>query len=73
LLSVLGEVVEFELHLEWAGGLAALGVAQIRRDNAELLFELVEWVERVGREPRDRRVQPTAGMTSRGKPEPASS
>src|SRR5262249_18354721 len=39
-------------------GLAALGVAQIGRDHAELALELVERVERVGREARDRGVQP---------------
>src|SRR5271170_8267679 len=44
-----------------AGGLATLGVAQIGRDNAKLPLELVEWVERVRREPRDRRVEPAAG------------
>ena len=41
--------------------LAALGVAQIGRDNPEFALELVERVERVGREARDRRVQPAAG------------
>src|SRR6202030_1893181 len=29
-------------------------------DNAKLALELVEWVERVRREPRDRRVEPAA-------------
>src|SRR5262249_44693251 len=31
------------------------------RDNAKLVLELVEWVERERREPRDRRVEPAAG------------
>ena len=37
--------------------------AQIRRDNAVFVLELVERVERVARsrQPRDRRVQPAAG------------
>src|SRR6516225_365696 len=47
--------------LKRARGLAALGVAQIGRDNAKLPLELVEWVERVRRKPRDRRVEPAAG------------
>src|SRR6516225_3001100 len=49
------------VDLKRARGLAALGVAQIGRDNAKLPLELVEWVERVRREPRDRRVEPAAG------------
>src|SRR6266446_6154375 len=46
---------------EWAGGLAAIGVAQIRRDNAVLALELLHRVEGVVREARDRGVQPAAG------------
>src|SRR5262249_56199679 len=42
-------------------GLAALGVAQIGRDHAELVLELVHRVEGVGRETRDRGVQSTTG------------
>jgi hypothetical protein len=49
------------IDLKRTGGLATLGVAQIGRDNAKLALELVEWVERVRREPRDRRVEPAAG------------
>ena len=48
------------VRFERARGLSVLGVAQIRRDNAELPLELVDGVEGVGREPRDRRVQPAA-------------
>jgi hypothetical protein len=69
---VVGIGVPRPVDLKRAGGLAALGIAQIRRDNAKLALELVEWVEGVGREPRDRRVEPS-GMTSSGKPEPVSS
>src|SRR6266446_7957078 len=49
------------VDLKRTGGLATLGIAQIGRDNAKLALELVEWVERVRREPRDRRVEPAAG------------
>src|SRR5438093_2050641 len=49
------------VDLKRTGGLATLGVAQIGRDNAKLALELVEWVERVRREPRDRRVEPATG------------
>ena len=42
-------------------GLAAFGVAQIGRDNAKLVLELVHRIERMGREPRDRGVQTATG------------
>jgi hypothetical protein len=46
---------------ERAGGLAALGIAQIRRDDAVPALELVERVERMGRQARDRRIEAAAG------------
>jgi hypothetical protein len=55
---VVGIGVPRPVDLKRTGRLATLGVAQIRRDNAKLAFELVEWAERVGRKPRDRRVEP---------------
>ena len=58
---VVGIGVPGPVHLQRPRGLAALGVAQIGRDHAELALELVERVERVGREARDRGVQPAAG------------
>src|SRR5260370_41996319 len=58
---VVGIGVARPIGLERTGGLVTLGVAQIGRDNAKLAPELVEWVERVRREPRDRRVEPAAG------------
>src|SRR2546430_479395 len=53
--------VPWRVNFQGPRGLAALGVAQIGRDHAELALELVERVERVGREARDRGVQPAAG------------
>src|SRR5271168_4513791 len=58
---VVGIGVPRPIDLKRTGRLATLGVAQIARDNAKLALELVEWVERVRREPRDRRVEPAAG------------
>src|SRR6516165_780597 len=58
---VVGIGVPRPVDLKRTGGLATLGVAQIGRDNAKLPLELVEWVERVRREPPDRRVEPAAG------------
>src|SRR4051812_8161046 len=58
---VVGIGVPRPVDLKRSGGLAALGIAQIRRDNAKLAFELVKRVEGVGREPRDRRVEPATG------------
>src|SRR5216684_3682032 len=57
---VVSKGVPRPVRFERPGGLAALGVAQIGRDDAELPLELVERVERVGREARDRRIEPTA-------------
>src|SRR5262252_8099576 len=58
---VVGISVPRPIDLKRTGGLATLGVAQIGRDNAKLTLALVEWVERVRREPRDRRVEPATG------------
>src|SRR5262249_38765103 len=58
---IIGIGVPWPIDLKRTGGLATLGVAQIGRDNAKLTLELVEWVERVRREPRDRRVEPATG------------
>src|SRR3979490_1568915 len=53
--------VPWAVDRERTGGLAAIGVAQVGRDDAVLALELVERVEGVGREARDGRVQPAAG------------
>ena len=58
---VVGIGVPRPVDLERARGLAAIGVAQIRRDAAVFVLELLHRVERVVREARDRRVQPAAG------------
>src|SRR5215470_15301609 len=58
---VVGIGVPWPVHFQWPRGLTALGVAQIGRDHAELALELVARVERVGREARDRGVQPATG------------
>src|SRR5437868_9026752 len=58
---IVGIGIPRPVYLKRTGGLATLGVAQIGRDNAKLPLELVEWVERVRREPRDHRVEPATG------------
>src|SRR5262249_58500056 len=58
---VVGIGVPGPLHFQGPRGLAALGVAQIGRNHAELVLELVERVERMGREACDRGVQPATG------------
>src|SRR5262245_38632659 len=58
---IVGIGVPWPVHFQRPCGLAALGIAQIGRDHAELVLELVERVERVGREARDRGVQPATG------------
>src|SRR5262245_50438898 len=58
---VVGIGVPRPVDLKGPRGLATLGVAHIGRDHTKLALELVEWVERMGREPRDRRVEPAAG------------
>src|SRR6266446_3599558 len=58
---IVGIGVPWPVHCKRPRGLAALGVAQIGRDHAALALELVERVERVGREARHRGVQPATG------------
>ena len=70
---VVGKRVPRPVDLKRARGLAALGVAQIGRDNAKLPLELVEWVERCVASPAIVELSPPPGITSSGKPEPASS
>ena len=71
---IVGIGVPRPVGLERACGLASLGVAQIRRDDAVFVLELVERVERVGRaRPATVELSPPPGITSNGKPEPASS
>jgi hypothetical protein len=45
---VIGVGVPRPVDLEWAGGLAAVGVTQVRRDAAVLALELHDRVERIG-------------------------
>src|ERR1700756_2052969 len=63
---VVGIGVPRPVDLKRTGGLAALGVAQIGRDNAKLALELVEWVERGRCEPRASRVEAAAGENHQG-------
>jgi hypothetical protein len=58
---VVGTGLPRPIDLQRTGEVPPLAVAQIGRDNAKLPLELVEWVERVRREPHDRRVEPAAG------------
>src|SRR5882724_4809245 len=59
---VVGVRVPGPVDLQRAGGLAAVGVAQVHRDAAVLVLELLDRVERrVTGEEGDGRVQPTAG------------
>ena len=71
---VVGIGVPRPVDLERARGLAAIGVAQVRRDAAVLVLELLERIERrVAGEKAIVEFSPPPGMTSSGKPEPASS
>ena len=58
---VVGVRVPGAVALQRAGGLAAVGVAQVRRDAAVLALELLHRVEGVVREARERGVQPATG------------
>jgi hypothetical protein len=51
---IVGIGVPGPVDLQRARRLAAVGVAQIGRDPTKLVIELVEWLERVCREPDDR-------------------
>jgi len=70
---VVGIGVPRPVDRERPGGLAAIGVAQIRRDDAVLALNssngLNGWVFR----PSTVEFNPPPGITSSGKPEPASS
>ena len=70
---VVGVGVPRSVGLQGPSRLAALGVAQIGGDDAEFVREFVEGVERMRLQPRNGRVEPTAGITSSGNPDPASS
>src|SRR5262249_21702269 len=62
---VIGVRVPRPVDLKRAGGLAAIGVAQVRCDAAVLVLELLDWVEwRVPGEEADGRVQTTTGDKS---------
>jgi hypothetical protein len=58
---IVGVGVPRPVDLEWAGGLAAIGVAQIRRDDMVPALELLQRVEGVVGKAGNRRVQPAAG------------
>src|SRR5439155_7814092 len=59
---VIGICIPRPFDLERAGGLAAVGVAQVRRDAAVLSLELLDRVEGIAAgQAGDRRVQPPAG------------
>ena len=57
---VVGVGVPWPVGLERARRLAAIGVAQIRCDDAIFVFELVKRIERMCGEAGNRRVQPAA-------------
>src|SRR6516162_1979749 len=58
---VVGVGVPWSVDLERTGGLAAIGVAEVRRDNAVLALELLHRVKGVVRKARNRRVESAAG------------
>ena len=69
---VVGEGVPRVVDRDRAGGLAAVGVALVHRDAAELVLELsIALNTAVGQVMREFR--PPPGMNNRGKPVPASS
>ena len=72
---VVGVGIPRPVDLERAGGLAAIGVAQVRRDAAVLALELLDRVEGRAAALRPAIVEfnPPPAMSSNGKPEPASS
>ena len=67
---VVGIGVPRPAGLERPSRLAALGVAQIGGNDAELVREFVEWVERMRLQARDGRVEPTARDHQQRKPGP---
>src|SRR5690242_15669321 len=59
---VIGICIPRPVDLERAGGLAAIGVAQVRRDAAVLSLELLDGVKGTpAAQPGDRRIQSPAG------------
>ena len=70
---VVGIGIPRPLDLERAGGLAAVGVAQVRRDAAILALELLDRVEGSCVRPAIVEFSPPPAISSNGKPEPCSS
>ena len=70
---VVGEGVPGIFGRHRAGRLAAIGVALVHRDAAEVVLEFLHRVDRGGRPIATREFSPPPGVTSSGKPEPASS
>ena len=72
---VVGIGIPRPVDLERAGGLAGVGVAQIRRDAAVLTLELLNRVEGIaaGKPAIVEPFKPPPAMSNSGKPEPASS
>src|SRR5262249_33761055 len=57
---VVGKRVPRVIDLHWPGGFAAIGVALVHRDAAEVVFERLHRVDHRGRPVADPRVQPAA-------------
>ena len=70
---VVGVGVPGPVDLQRAGGLAGVGVAQVRRDRAVLALELLHGVEGWVARPATVEFNPPPGMIINGKPEPTSS
>src|SRR5262245_63857273 len=58
---VVGVGIPRPVDLEWAGGLATIGVTQIRENAAVLALELLDRIERAGDQTGHPRVQRSAG------------
>src|SRR3954469_6915066 len=58
---VVGMGIPRPIDLEWARGLATIGVAQVREDAAILALELLDRIERTGEQACHPRVQCSAG------------
>src|SRR5262249_60272284 len=64
---VVGERIPRPIDLQWSGGVAAVGVAEIGSDAAVLSLELLDRVERIAAmQAGDRRIQPSAGDEQQG-------
>jgi len=71
---VIGICIPRPFDLERAGGLAAVGVAQVRRDAAVLSLELLDRVKGIPPvKPEIVEFNPPPAMSNNGKPEPDSS